>query len=94
MGVDVIDLVGSNSSVGERSSHDPHCAIAVGARRGDVIGVAGHPVSDNLRVNGGPSSEGMLQLFQDEHAGAFPHDEAIALAIERAAGFCGFLIAR
>ncbi len=35
----------------------------------------------------------MLELFEDEHAGPFAQDEAVAIAIERAAGSLGLVVA-
>ena len=56
--------------------------------------VGGHPVADQLRVDGRAALLGELQFLEDDDAGAFAHDEAVALAIERTAGVQRIVVAR
>ena len=53
---------------------------------GDVVGVAGQAVADDLGVDLGAAGFGVLQLFQHHDASAFAHDEAVALAVPWAGG--------
>jgi hypothetical protein len=55
MGIDVVDVTRGDASATDRRAHAAQRTIAVWRRRGDVIGVAGQPVSDQLRINLGPA---------------------------------------
>src|SRR3989304_2381313 len=61
---------------------------------GDVVGIAGHAIADNLREYGGAAALRVLERFQDDDAGAFADHEAVALGVKRTAGAQGIIIAR
>src|SRR5438445_657082 len=54
---------------------------AVAGRGSDVEGVGAHAVADHFRQDIGAALFGELQLLQDEDAGAFADDEAVAIEI-------------
>ena len=51
-----------------------------------VEGVAAHAVAGHLGVDARTAVPGMLQLLEDEHAGAFADHEPVALDVERLGG--------
>ena len=55
----------------------------------DVVGVAAHAVANDLGQNRGAAAFRELQIFQDQDAGAFANDEAVAVFIPRTAGLLG-----
>ena len=61
------------------SCHAAEGAVAIFGRRGDVIGVAGQAVADDLGVDLGAARLGVFELFQHDDAGALAHDEAVAV---------------
>ena len=60
---------------------------------GDPEGVGRRAVADDLAVDPGPACPGVLELFEDEHAGPLAEDEAVAIAVERAAGALRLVVA-
>src|SRR5579871_376231 len=84
--VDVVDLVGRQPGAAQRVAHRAIGAVAVLRGRGQVIGVAGHAVTDDLGIDFGAARLGVLQLFEHEHAGAFAHDKAVAALVPRPRG--------
>ena len=79
--VDVVDVGRRKPGALERGSHAAEGAVAVLGRRGDVIGVAGQAVADDLGIDFRAARLGVLQLFEDDDAGALAHDEAVAVAV-------------
>ena len=73
----------------QTSDCPPPLVVAVG----DSKGVGSRPVTDDLAVNLGPASPGVLELFENEHPGPFTQNEAIAIAIEGPAGSLGLVVA-
>ena len=69
-------------------------ARAVGRDAGHVIGVGAHAVADDLGEDVCAAGLGELELFEDEDAGAFADDEAVAVLVEGAAGAGGLVVAR
>ena len=65
----------------QRRPHAAIGAVAVLGRRGDVIGVARHAVADDLGVDLGAARFGVLELLEHDDAGAFAHDEAVAVLV-------------
>ena len=61
-------------------------AVAVLGRRGDVVRVARHAVADDLGVDPRAAAPRVLELLEDQDAGAFADDEAVAILVERPAG--------
>lgn len=82
VGVDVADVGGLDVAGTQRHGHGPVRAVAVFGRRRDVDGVAGHAVAHELGVDGGAAGLGVVQLLEDEAAGALAHDEAGAGAVK------------
>ena len=82
--VDVADLFGRNPGVGDGLLHDAHRARRGLVGHGDVEGVGGHAVADQLGVNLRAARARELQLFEDHHPRALADDEAVAVALEGA----------
>ena len=61
-------------------------------RRGDVIGVARHAVTDQLGVDMGAARLGPLIFLEHDHARALAHDEAVAILVIGAAGVLGLVV--
>ena len=78
----------------ERHLHRARRAFAVGRRRGHVIGVAGKSVAGEFAPDFRAARFGVLEFFDHHHAGAFAHDESVAIAIERPRGALRFVVAR
>ena len=70
----------------QRARHAAEGAVAILGRRGDVVGVAGQAVADDLGIDLGAARLGVLQLFENDDAGALAHDEAVAVAVIGARG--------
>ena len=87
MGIDIVDLIGRNTSVLQRLLHAAEAALA--GWYGHVITIAGHGVTDHFGIETGTASFSMLQFLQDDDAGAdrelFSSD-AIALIHEETHG--------
>ena len=64
-------------------------AVAVGGGRGDMIGVAGKAVADQLGVDGGAAVLGVLEFLEHDASGAFAHHKAVAIAVVGARGLLG-----
>ena len=67
-------------------------AVAVLGRGGDVIGVAGHAVADDLGIDLGAARLGVLELLEHDDAGALAHDEAVAVLVIGARGALGLVV--
>ena len=85
MRIDVIDIVGLQLGVPNGVAHYAIGAIAVFRRRADVMGVARHAVSHHLGDDARLTALGPFQLFQNQHARAFPYNESIAILVPGAA---------
>ena len=59
-------------------------AVLVGL--GDVAGVGAGAVAEHLGVDPCAAGLGVLEFFQDQHAGPFAEHEAVAVGVEGAAG--------
>ena len=59
-----------------------------------VVGVGGHTVADDFRQDGSAAAAGMLEFFENQDAGAFAHDEAVAILVPGTAGASGVVVAR
>ncbi len=93
MGVDVADRVGVELAVAQGQVHRPGRAGAglVGLR--DVAAVGAGAVAQHLGVDAGAASLGVFQLLEHQHAGPFAEHEAVAIAVERAAGLWRIVVA-
>jgi hypothetical protein len=58
-----------------------------------VIGVGGHTVAYDFCQDGRAAAAGVLELFENHDAGAFAHDEAVAVLVPGTAGAGGVVIA-
>ena len=61
-------------------------------RRGDMIGVAGQAVADHFGIDIGAARLGLLIFLEHDYAGAFAHDEAVAVDVIGPAGALGFVV--
>lgn len=91
--VDVVNVLRLHACVFQGHLHAACGAAAFRVRSGEVVGVCGDAVADEFPVNLGAAFLGMFQRFQNDDAGAFAHDEAVAVHIIRAGGALGFVIA-
>ena len=91
--VDVADRVGIATAVDQAHAHGSRRASAFLVGSGDVGAVGGHAVAENLGVNTSAASERDVFLFENQDAGSFGQDEAVAFFIERPAGALGFVVA-
>ena len=84
--VDVADLVRSDPGVGERHRQRPGRALTrrVGIRHMRRVGR--EAVAEQLGVDLGPTCTSPLELLDHDHRRRLPHDEAVALRVERAGG--------
>ena len=57
MGIDVVDFLRCDRGVAKRHQHRTPRPVTVGGGRRDVVGVAGHPVADDLRVDTGAAPQ-------------------------------------
>src|SRR5438270_10309928 len=92
MGVDVPDLAGFDSGVANGRAHHAVSAVAVLRRLRDVIGIAGHSVTDELGNNGSIALLRIFQRFENQNAGAFADDKAVAFGVKGAAGATGLFV--
>ena len=65
----------------------------LGGGLGHVIGVGGHAVADDFGEDGRAAAAGMFEFFENHDAGAFAHDEAVAVLVPGTAGAIGVVIA-
>ena len=84
MGVDVADVLGPQVRVGERLTHAGNCAAPFRMTIGDTKGVGRRAVAGQFGVNACAAAECVLHIFENHHAGAFTHDEAVATQVKRA----------
>ena len=86
VGVDVVDGIGGELGVVEAELHGAGGAAAFLVGGGDVRAVGRHAVAEQLGVDPRPAAAGDLFGLEDQDAGPFGQDEAVAVAVERAAG--------
>src|SRR6185369_1065919 len=84
--VDIADVAGLNLGVANGIEHHAICAFVFGSRRGDVVSVPAHPVSDDFGEDIRTTRFRMLQLFENQNASAFTHNKAVAIFVPGAAG--------
>src|SRR5690606_27456871 len=92
--VDVVDDVGGDAPLAERHAHRADGAFAVLRLAGHVIGIRRDAVARDLAVDRRATLPGVLEVLEDEDAGALADDEAVAIAIERTAGLLRLVVAR
>src|ERR1043165_5580575 len=91
--VDVSDLLRMKLGVLKRVHDHTVTALTLGGGLGDVICVSTHSVTDNFRQDVRAAAACVLQLLQDQNAGAFTDDEAVSAFVPRTASFFGRVIA-
>ena len=91
MGVDVAHLLRGHAAVPQGHGHGPGAAAAVGQGGGHVVGVTGGAVAHDLSVDGRVPLLSVLQLLQQQNAGALAHDEAVPLSVKGNGGPAGVL---
>ena len=78
----------------ERHPHRAHGAFSIRGRRSHVMRIGGEAVTGQLAINFRAAGLRVLELFDDENAGAFAHDETVPVAIERARRALRLVVAR
>ena len=82
VGVDVGNVFRVEAAGGQRGPHGARAAFAAGRWGGHVVGVGGVAVAGDLTVNPRAARLGVLEGLQHDDAGAFAHDEAVAVGVE------------
>src|SRR6266702_1186785 len=91
--VDVIDVVRFESGIAQRQGHGLGRRLTGPIRRNLVMRVIRGGVAEDLAVDARTAIDRVLARFENESAGALAGHEAVAVTIERAAGFLGRVIA-
>ena len=93
VGVDVRNVLRVHPGAPERH---PHAAGGAFAGRGgscQMVSVSRVAVAGQFGIDARSAGLGVLQLLQNYDAAAFPHDEAVAVAVKRPGGALGIIIA-
>src|SRR6266702_4318284 len=85
MRVDVVYLVRTQSRLLQGAAHRTYQARAFRSRLGDMISITGGSVAHQFCENLCAAIPGEVQVFEDQHARTFAHDEAVARGIKGAA---------
>src|SRR5580658_2224575 len=93
VGVEVADVAGIQFRIAQGVAHDPESTFVFGSGLRHVIRVGTHAIADQLREDGSAAAAGMLEFFEHQDAGAFAHDEAVAIFVPGTAGAGGVVIA-
>src|SRR6266699_2851994 len=93
MRVDVVYLVRTQSRLLQGAAHRTYQARAFRSRLGDMISITGGSVAHQFCENLCAAIPGEVQVFEDQHARTFAHDEAVARGIKGAARPLGIIIA-
>src|SRR5690606_34738979 len=80
--VHIVELVQSHARVLDRPAHRALESLVILRLAGEVVGITGGAVSDQLGVDAGTTREGVLQLLQDHEPRPFPHHETVAVLVE------------
>src|SRR5690606_14784613 len=83
--VDVVDRRSVELGVAQGLAHRACAASAARGRLGDVVGVAGGGITDELGEDVGTTLLGACESLQNDGARAFAADEAVARLVPRAA---------
>ena len=86
MGVDVVDVGRRKAGAFQRHLHRAKAAVAVLRRGGDVIGVARQAIAVDFAIDFRAARLGVFVFFEHHDAGAFAHDEAVAVLVVGARG--------
>ena len=82
MGADVIDIRDIHAALLERPGHGTDGAVALRVRRGHVMGIATHAITQHFRVDGGATGPGSIQRFEHQDSRAFARDHAFTIVVE------------
>jgi hypothetical protein len=93
VGVEVLDVRGREACVFEGELHDAADASAVFGWGVGMEGVGVGGVAYEFGEDGCAAPDGVFALFDDEDAGAFADDEAVAIGVPGAGGGCGVVVA-
>src|SRR5882762_5187033 len=93
MSVYIIDLVRANASVAHRVAHYAESAFVLGRGLSHMVGVSGHAVAGNFGKDGCAAFLGVLELFQNQDAGALAHHKTVAVLVPGTAGFLRLVVA-
>src|SRR6185295_12802103 len=80
--IDVINFIRAHTSIGQGIEHHAMSAAPVIRWQRDVERIAAHAISGQLGNDFRTSLFGVLDIFQNEYAGAFSNDKAVTLGIE------------
>ena len=83
VGIQVLNLGCVHAGLAQCLLHGAAGAVAIFGPGGHVVRVGAGAIAHQLGDGCGAACQGMLQLFDDQQAGAFTHDETIAGLIER-----------
>ena len=81
MRIDVVHLVGRYPGLLHRILHCVFCAQSFRVGGGEVVGVGAHAAAAYFGVYLRAACLGVFVLFQNETAGAFAYDEAVAVGV-------------
>ena len=87
--IDVVDGIGVEPGFAEGFFDGADYSLAVGFWGHGVESFAASAVAEEFGIDSGVATEGVAEFFEDDIGGAFAHDKAVALAIERFHGFGG-----
>lgn len=85
VGVDIIDLQGRRRSTRQCPGHRHRQPLPFRIGLGDVKRVARRCIAREFAIDARPARQRVVERLQHQHAGALTHDEAVAIAVERAA---------
>ena len=83
MGIHVLDVGRLETRLDQRPPRRAHGADAARRRQGDVRGVGGRAIADELSERLHAPRQRVLELLEDQDSRPFGHDEPITAAIER-----------
>ena len=83
VGVDVGDVGRLDAGLLHRQFHARDRADTAGGWGGDVVGVGGAGPAQHLGQDGDVTFQGHVPLLEREDARSLPHDEAVAVGVER-----------
>src|SRR5205807_8338400 len=90
---DVADLLRIDARIFNcPSDHADHTALCL-VRGGHMVSVGGRAVTDDLGINMRAAPAGVFQFFENYDSRAFTDHKPVAVAVERARGTFGLIVA-
>ncbi|MNE54489.1 hypothetical protein D3C80_1492690 [compost metagenome] len=86
VGIQVLNLGCFHAGLVQCLLHGPAGAVAIFRPGGHVVRIGAGAITHQFGDGPGAARQGMLQLFDDQQAGAFAHNETVAGLIEGARG--------